>query len=306
MLRAILCSGQGLISRAMFDSVTGDDAAEAVLSSAANLLGQDPRRLLEDAAPEVLTEDRTSQILCTARSLSAAAALGLQEPTMVAGYSVGEMAAWSIAGFCSADQALRLIARRAELMDEADAGAGGLGFVRGLDRPILDILLTRHDCALAIQNPGRLSIIGGLRSDVAACCADALRNGADAARPLAVRVASHTPRLAAAVAPFEQSLSAEPSSASNGRSLLIGAADATIVRTPDRAALAGLAHQLASTVDWAAVLTALVERGARRMLELGPGDALAHMVRANWTDIDARTLDDFSSVAGARQWLEAA
>lgn len=304
-MRALLCSGQGLISRHMFDKVAGDDAAEAVLASATRLLGQDPRSLLATGDRSAITQDRTSQIMCTARSLSVAAALHLQTPAMVAGYSVGEVAAWSIAGYWTPDQALRLTAHRAELMDDADAGTGGLGFIRGLDRPVLDVLLTRHGCSLAIHNPRKLAIIGGPRADVADCCASALRYGAEAALPLDVMVASHTPRLAAVVAPFAQSLSAEPVGPGDDRIMLIGAATATVIRAADRAATSGLAHQLASTVDWDAVLNALVERGARRMLELGPGNALAHMVRGAWPDVDARSIDEFNTLAGARQWFEA-
>lgn len=306
MMRALLCSGQGLISRGMFDILAANDDAKHVFGSAAMLLGQDPLTLVAEAGQDALTGDRVAQLLCVTRSLSAAAALRLRVPAVVAGYSVGEMAAWSISGLLSPEQALRLTARRAELMDEADEGAGGLGFVHGLDEPVLNILLTRHACALAIRNPGKLSIIGGVRSNVAACCDSALRYGAVAARPLAIRVASHTPRLAAAVLPFEQSMAAAQTGTPDERFLLFGAATARIIRAGDRASVSGLAQQLASTVDWDAVLTALVERGVQRVLELGPGDALAHMVRGAWPDVDARALDDFNAVDGARQWFEAA
>jgi len=303
-MRALLCSGQGQIGRGMFDLLIGDDAAEAVLRSAGALLGRDPRAFLATADAEAITADRTGQILCTARSLAAAAALRIQTPAMIAGYSVGEMAAWGVAGIWSAEQTLRLTARRAELMDVADKGEGGLGFVRGLGEALLDSLLSSHNCAIAIRDPGGLFIIGGLRSDVAACCVSALQSGAAAARPIAVKVASHTPRLAAAVAPFEDLLAGEAASAPE--LTLIGAADATIIGAADGPAIAGLARQLATTVDWNAALTALTERGARRMLELGPGDALARMARTTWPDMDTRALDDFSTVEGARRWFDAA
>lgn len=306
MIRALLCSGQGRIEHRMFDRLDVNEEARAVLGSAADLLGKEPPVFLAEAGEDVIAQDRASQILCVTRSLAAFAALRLQAPTMVAGYSVGEMAAWSIAGIWRHDQALRLTERRAELMDRADEGAGGLGFVRGLDEARLNRLLARHSCAVAIRNPGALFIIGGLRSDVAACCGEALQCGAVAARPIAVRVASHTPRLAAAVAPFERSLAAEAACPPKGRFLLVGAASAAVIPAATAETVSGLAHQLASTIDWSSVLTSLVERGARRMLELGPGDALAGMVRATWPEVDARALDDFRTIDGARQWFEAA
>jgi len=306
MIRALLCSGQGGIEHGMFDRLDVNEESRAVLRSAADLLGKAPPDFLEGAGQDVIVQDRASQLLCVTRSLAASAALRIEAPAMVAGYSVGEMAAWSIAGIWRHDQALRLTERRAEFMDRADKGAGGLGFVRGFDEASLNRLLARHSCAIAIRNPGALYIIGGLRSDVAACCEEALQCGAPAARPIAVRVASHTPRLATAVAPFERSLAAEAAHPLKDQFLLVGAAAAAVVPAATAEAVSGLAHQLASTVDWSSVLTSLVERGAGRMLELGPGDALARMVRASWPEVDARALDDFRTIEGARQWFEAA
>ncbi len=304
MMRALLCSGQGRIERNMLDRLAGVPEAGPIFATARDLLGRDVLDLLAHGDEETILQNRTSQILCVTRALAAAACLHVEGPALVAGYSVGEMAAWSIAGFWRSEQALRLTARRAELMDAAD-GDGGLGFVRGLDAAALDRLLAAHGCAIAIRNPGDLYIIGGAREAVAACCVEALQRGAPGARPIAVHVASHTPRLAAAVAPFLDALRREGVAHPKGPIVLIGAAQARVIDAPEDG-LPGLAHQLATTVDWNAVLTALVERGARRMLELGPGSALAEMVHASWPDIEVRSLDDFRTLEGARRWFEAA
>jgi len=302
MTLALLCSGQGLQSRDMFALFDRVGPAQPVFTAAASLLGGDSLEMLAQADETTLHVNRTSQVLCVTRALAAAASLELDGPLLVAGYSVGEMAAWGVAGLWSPCETLRLTAIRAELMDKADGGGGGLGFIRGLDGMAIEPLVAKYRCAIAIKNPGRLFVIGGVREDVATCCAAALIAGAAAARPLGVNIASHTPRLASAVEPFEAALSCSaPAKLREGRTLL-GAADGEIIQRIGRGA-PGLAQQLAHTVDWSATLAALVERGANRILELGPGAALVDMMRGAYPAIAARALDDFRTLAGARNWL---
>lgn len=301
MTLALLCSGQGRQHREMFALVADASAAAPILAAASAVLGQDVRALLDSSEDSALFANRTSQILCVARGLAVAACIAPAEPFLVAGYSVGEMTAWGIAGLWSAEQTLTLTAMRAEAMDAAGGADDGLGFVRGLPRERVAALVERFDCAIAIVNPGLLFVIGGERGQVEHCCEAALAAGAMSARPIAVHVASHTPRLSAAVAPFRAALEAsEPRRPRAGRTL-IGAADASIV-TGARG-IAGLAAQIDTTVDWAATIDALVERGVDRVLELGPGTALADMMRAAHPMLDVRAVDDFRGLAGIAAWV---
>ncbi len=301
MTLALLCSGQGRQDRTMLDLFANEPAAAPILTEASAVLGQDIVSLLQTASDTDLHGNRTSQILCVARGLAAHACLALAEPYLVAGYSVGEMAAWGVAGLWAPERTLRLTAIRAEAMDAASGADDCLGFIRGLTRERVEALVVRFDCAVAIVNPAQLFIIGGTRADVERCCAAAMDESAVAARPIAVRVASHTKRLSSAVAPFLDALKAsEPQRPVRGRTLL-GAAEAAIV-TGGRDLL-GLASQIDTTVDWAATLEALLERGVDRILELGPGGALADMVRATYPQLDVRSVDDFRSLDGIAKWI---
>ncbi len=285
----------------MLDLFIDDPRTASILREASTLLGQDIRTLLKTAPDAVLFANRTSQILCVARGLVAAACLAPTRPFVTAGYSVGEMTAWGVAGIWSPERTLRLTAVRAEVMDAASGADDGLGFVRGLVREHVHALVTRFDCAIAIINPNLLFVIGGERQQVERCCSAALAEGAAAAKPIAVHVASHTPRLAGAVVAFRRQLDgSDPARPARGRTL-IGAADASIVH--GSGSIAGLADQVATTIDWAATLDALVERGVDRVLELGPGSALADMVRARCPTVEARCVDDFRSQAGITDWL---
>jgi [acyl-carrier-protein] S-malonyltransferase len=305
MTLALLCSGQGGAPRGMFTLFECAEPAQPIFAAAAaaSVLGSDPRALVAEADDAALRCNRTSQILCVTRALAAAACLELEGPFLIAGYSVGEMAAWGIAGLWSIEETFRLTVVRAELMDAADRGAGGLGFIRGLKRKQVDRLVDEHRCAIAIVNPGALFVIGGARTNVAACCAQALVAGAPRAGPLSVNVASHTPRLAEAVNPFETALLTSAAAWRAPGRTLIGAGDGATIESVEQGAR-GLARQLAQMVDWAGAMAALVERGGDQVLELGPGSALSDMMHGTYPELSIRALDDFRTLAGACQWLK--
>jgi [acyl-carrier-protein] S-malonyltransferase len=47
----------------------------------------------------------------------------------------------------------------------------------------------------------------------------------------------------------------------------------------------------------------MVEAGVDTVLELGPGAALATMVRTSYPALRVRAFDDFRSLDGVRDWL---
>ncbi|WP_144150658.1 ACP S-malonyltransferase [Paraburkholderia sp. BCC1885] len=301
---ALLCSGQGRQSAGMFNLFADSPEAEPVFAEANDVFGSDIRDVVRNANNTALHQNRTSQLLNVTRALVAhqCIASALPPNLIVAGYSVGEMAAWGIAGVWSIADTLRLTATRAELMSNASGSDDALGFVRGLDYNTVSGMATQKGCAIAIINPGNLFIVGGARGMLARLCDDALRAGAKHSGLLAVHVASHTPRLDAAVGPFERALRAIEAKKITASCKLLGAACAERIFRPAEA-IQGLAAQLARPIDWNTVLVALVEQGVDRILELGPGSALADMVRGEYPTVSVRALDDFCSIEGAKAWL---
>ncbi len=307
MTLAILCSGQGPQHEAMFALTADVPAATALFDQARSLLGgRDPRDLVRTAGDEPLHVNRTGQILCTLQPLAAVAALGgaLGGSRIVAGYSVGEVAAWAVAGLIRPSDVLALAACRAEAMDAVSAPGDGLLFVRGLDRDAIDILCGRHGGAVAIVNPGDAFLLGGDRDALMGLAESARAAGAGRVVRVAVEVASHTPRLAAASAPFRRSLGALDVAGRMppGVRLLSGIDAAPVFDVSE--GLDKLAEQISRTVRWAEVLAACVEAGATAFLELGPGHALTEMVASAYPDVPARSLEDFKTLNGARDWLE--
>jgi [acyl-carrier-protein] S-malonyltransferase len=98
---AILCSGQGYQGADMFDLLADAPEAGPVFKRARLVLdGQDPRELVRRATNDALHADKVGQILCCTQAIAAWAALSamVPRPLVVAGYSVGELAAWGVAG----------------------------------------------------------------------------------------------------------------------------------------------------------------------------------------------------------------
>jgi len=300
---AILCSGQGLQHADMFRLTGEESSASFLFSHAEKLLGQDPR-LFARTAGEAMFENRAGQVLCTVQSLAVHAVLeqALQGSRVIAGYSVGEIAAWSIAGLFQPIQALDLIATRAEAMNAAGGSDDGLLFVRGLRFKAIEALCSKHDLEIAIVNPADAFVLGGTGDHLVAAAEEANRLGAERVVRLAVKVASHTKILAQASAQFREVLRQTHLRDFAPDVRLLSGVDGAPVLNKERG-LDKLAAQISQTVQWADCLLSCVESGTTAFLELGPGRALAEIASAAHPHIPARSVEDFKTIDGLRQWL---
>ncbi|MCI1146203.1 malonate decarboxylase subunit epsilon [Stenotrophomonas maltophilia] len=301
MSLALLCPGQGVQHAEMFERVRDLPAARHILDLASTVLGRD---VFSAAGAEDRFDNAQAQPLLCAASL--AQWQGLRDcvpaPTLIAGYSIGELAAHAIGGSFDAATCLALAAQRARLMDSASPADAGLQAVLGLERHVLQPLCDLHGAHVAIANGQDHFIVGGTHASLQRLADAARAQGADI-RLLPVRVPAHTPLLAAAVAPFAAALDASPLQAP--RLPLLAGIDARPVR--DRAtAVNTLSLQLAQTIEWAQVMRQAFERGARVFLQLGPGNALARMVAPAYPCCEVRAVEEFQSLEGAAAWVRSA
>lgn len=306
MTLAILCSGQGTQHREMFALTCGVPGAAGLFSHAATLLaGTDPRELVRTSAINALYDNRIAQILCTLQSLAAAVMLrrALRGRLIIAGYSVGEVAAWGVAGAVDMYSTLDLAARRAEIMSGASSVGDGMLFVRGLSRSDVERLCELNDAAIAIVNPGDAFVIGGNRLALEDLARQAKAMRAAQVVRLAVEVASHTKRLVKASAAFAEILRDMPLNfpLSHGTRLLSGIDGSPVIE--GRVGLHKLAAQICTTVQWADSLQGCIEAGATAFLELGPGHALCDMAAVTYRDVSGRSLEDFKTIAGVESWV---
>jgi len=294
---ALLFSGQGNQHQAMLPWIDEDD--DIVRDMRSRLGVDDWRDAL--AQPGWAERNANAQTLLTGLALTAWKELAplVTPPTAVAGYSVGELAAFSAAGVISAEAAMALAQRRAEAMDEcATRAPGGLLAVNGLPSLGIKGLCTETGLALAIRNGEDSVILGGPVAALARAEQMALRRGAQCTR-LRVNVASHTPWMRDAADSFARTL-ADVSFRAPQVALFSNAAD----RVHDAAsARIALAMQIAMTVRWDECMENVMARQVRCVLEIGPGQTLARMWNKRYPTVPARACDDFRSTGAIAAWL---
>lgn len=289
----ILCPGQGGQHAAMYDLARSDARGAALLARLAP-----DRPSLSD--PGSLFSNRSAQPAIVASSLAMWEALrsDCPPPALVAGYSVGELAAYGVAGAFSAERTVALAGQRAGLMDACvePGSPHAMLAISGRRIATLRPLLAAHGLHIAIETGEDSCIAGG----PAANAASINLPGARIAQ-LPVAVASHTPCLQAAVAPFAKLL--EQEEFGTMQAPVLGGIDGVPVRAKG-AAVEHLSRQLAETILWSECMDACAERGITAALELGPGNALSKMLSARHPSIDCRSVADFRSLDGIRRWLE--
>lgn len=304
MTLAVLLSGQGAQHAGMFDLTADHPPAQPIFDLAAPLLGADPRALVRQAGAS-LHDNRTAQVLCCVAALAGwtLVAAHARTPIVVAGYSIGDLAAWGCAGRMAPGDVLRLAACRADVMDAVAEPGMGLAGIRGIRTDRIEAMARRRGCHLAIRNAADSVVAGGARAALATLCEDALAAGASRAAILAVHVPSHTPLLKEASGLFGTLLAGACSAAPDlGAPRLVAGLDGAPVLDA-AVGLRKLARQLSETIDWSACLDACREAGARTVLELGPGHALATMARDAIPGAAVHALEDFRSAAGLAAWL---
>jgi [acyl-carrier-protein] S-malonyltransferase len=300
---ALLFAGQGSQHPGMLSWLEHEPAAAPMLARLGERLGHEWRLRLAD--PSWANANSSAQVLITATSLAAWAVLAARAPRIVAiaGYSVGELAAFAAAGVFDAETAVSLASTRAQAMDRCAASGepGGLLSISDLSAEAMQSLCERHALSVAIRLGPRRFIVGGARSSLARAADDPRLNGIETTL-LRVNVASHTPAMHAAAESFRRDIDAMPWSRPVAP-LITGFDGASALAIDDLKH--ALSRQIESTVRWDDCLQAVAERQPDRVIEIGPGNALARMWQSAWPAIPARSVDDFASADAVLDWIHA-
>lgn len=209
-----------------------------------------------------------------------------QKPDMVAGHSLGEFSALVAAGAITFQDGLRLVAARAQAMQECcEKVPGGMAAIIALPDQTIEQICEDTPGIVVPANynsPGQV-VISGENQAVEAACTALKAAGAKRALPLPVSGAFHSPlmepareKLAKAieetpfrppVCPIYQNVTAKP------------ATDPVEIK-------ANLLKQLTNPVRWTATVQNMVADGAARFVEIGPGNVLQGLVKRTAADVN--------------------
>ena len=259
-------------------------AARAAFEEAGEALGIDLAALCWRGPEEELQLTANTQPAILAVSVAIARALASLgfAPQAVAGHSLGEYSAHVAAGTLSLADAVRLVRRRGELMQEAvPVGVGAMAAVIGLDAAEAAALAAAaagdEVCAVANFNSPEQAVLSGHRGAIERAMAMARERGAKRALPLPVSAPFHCALMAPARAGLAPELAAVAFVAP--RLPVVVNIDARAVRDA-AAARDALVRQIDGPVRWVESVRRLWdELGVRRFVEVGPGNVLAGLVR---------------------------
>lgn len=277
-------------------------------AEASDALGYDLWALTQNGPEENLNQTDKTQPAILAASI-ALWRLWLAEsgarPAFVAGHSLGEYSALVAAGSLGFADAVKLVERRGQLMQQAvPAGQGGMAAILGLEDA--DVLAA---CAEAAQGdvvsavnfnaPGQVVIAGSaaaVERAIEACKA----RGAKRAMPLPVSVPSHCALMRPAAEQFAESVTAINWQAP--QIALVQNVSAAVVDDLD-VLKRDLLAQLYNPVRWVESIVRLSESGVTSLVECGPGKVLSGLNKRCVKGINTYNLDTPDAYAATRAAL---
>ncbi|MBV9491685.1 MAG: ACP S-malonyltransferase [Verrucomicrobia bacterium] len=307
---ALLFSGQGAQLVGM-----GKDLAQRH-AAAANVFGQTDA-LLGRALSHLAFEGPLSELTQTANCQPALYAHGLAVLRVLqdelgdfpvaacAGLSLGEFTAHAAAQTFSFETGLRLVVLRSQAMEAACRQAHGsmAAFVGGEEASVRELAARTGVDVANFNAPGQI-VLSGEQAKVEAAVALAKEYGVRRAVMLTVDGAFHSRLMASAEAKLRPALGAEQVQAP--RTPVIANVTARPVETAE-AVRETLARQITGSVRWTESIQFLLDEvGCDLLLELGPGEILAGLVKRIRKEVEVLSIGDAYNLEAALPRLRAA
>lgn len=298
MSLVLLFPGQGSQHLGMFDGGVSGTVKHQVLGKLAHLL---PNKSME-LSLDVIQKNSVGQPLIVAHALSVYESLKdlIPEPRFVLGYSVGELAACSVAGSYPPEKAIWLAMRRAELMDKYSPFNGGMLAVLGLAVQVVESAIKDLNLEICIENGPQHFVIGGPHGalDLAVVVLEGLKGSV--VRRLPVFVSSHHKELQVASQHFQQIL--ENSQLRAPYVPVISPVSVGVLRTGSEISY-NLSSQLCKRLRFSDAVELAIEHGASCFLEIGAGQQLTAIVSALYPDFPVRPISAFRTPQGVAKWI---
>ena len=272
------------MGRALYD---GSAVARAVFDEADEALGFALSRLCFEGPEDALQSTANTQPAILTHSIAALADLRARSPerldgaAFAAGHSLGEYSACVASGALRFADAVRLVRRRGELMQEAvPAGVGAMAAIIGL--AAVDVEAACREAAgdevvsAANYNSPEQTVIAGHAAAVDRASAACLARGAKRALRLPVSAPFHSALMRPARERMEELL--RKTDFADSEVPVVTNVDAEPASSGD-VLRDSLVRQIDSPVRWVESVRRIAALGVDRALEIGPGNVLAGLVR---------------------------
>ena len=274
--------------------------ARQVFEEADRALGFNLSKLCFEGPAEELQLTANTQPAILTVSVAAAEVLRSKgvSPDYVAGHSLGEYSALVIAGALRLEDAVRVVRKRGQYMQEAvPLGQGAMAALVGMEAAAVEEVC-RESAQGEVVSPANLNspgqvVIAGHATAVTRAVELAKARGAKRAVMLNVSAPFHC----ALMRPAQERLAADldHTPLADLQAPLVNNVDAQLVRAAT-AARDGLKRQVASAVRWEQSMRVLLAEGVELFVEVGPGRVLSGLLRQIDRRAECLHVEDLASL----------
>ena len=284
MKYAIVYPGQGSQSVGMLsDLSTNFSIVKDIFSEASDAINVDLWKVVQEDE-EALNQTENTQPAMLAAGYATYKVLSNEvdlSPVCMAGHSLGEYTALVAAKSLNYFEAVKLVRKRAELMQSAvPSGTGAMAAILGLeDEKVIEICTQSKILgvveAVNFNSPGQV-VIAGEKDAVNNACEVMKNVGAKRTLVLPVSVPSHCSLMNNAAQEFSYSVNAVY--CKMGEANVLHNVDASYADDVNEIKLK-LVEQLCKPVLWTLSVQKMKESGVEKLIELGPGKVLARLTK---------------------------
>ena len=278
-MTAYIYPGQGSqycgMGKNLFDS---SNDAKRMFEAANKILDFEITNLMFGQDIDELKKTKVTQPAIFIHSVILSKILKLK-PQLVAGHSLGEFSALVVSKALNFEDALFLVSKRANAMEEACImNPGTMAAIIGLNIDIIENVCNKVNGIISTANyncPGQV-VISGEKSSIESACEILKKNGAKRAIILPVGGAFHSPLMTSA----KNKLAKEIEKIKfNTPSCPIYQNFSNNPETDPEKIKFNLIEQITSPVKWTQCIEKMIKNGVSKFVEVGPGNVLQGLVK---------------------------
>jgi [acyl-carrier-protein] S-malonyltransferase len=303
-LLALVAPGQGSQSVGMLAPWVVDSKTKDLVQSWSKLVSVDLLKLGQFGTADEIKSTDIAQLLIFVTSILSSLDLDLRNEKdssiVYAGHSVGEFAAYSLAGAFEVDQALRLVAKRGQAMLAATKvfSKTGMSAVLGGNKEEVVSYLREFDLIPANINSNGQIIAAGTLENLDRLANTPLKG--TRIRPLEVSAAFHTKFMEPAVSQFTEIFKVV--SVKSPRQIVLSNKNGERVSNSTDIT-ENLIQQVISPVRWDLCQAKMVELGVTGMLELAPGGTLCGIAKKEIPNVETFAIKSPEDIQGANEFI---